>query len=716
MAFRPRAKPWRRTFPRVRMGAPAPRLGMVALISGLVLLVPTVLANLPVLELPPDQVLPPIQVVSSPQVELAAVVHELKAKEPPLIDSPAKVDVYTQAGTLAQSQAVLLARQLEPLGLNREALFRYLLLHSRPPALSVRGRVLSEQISPSEARLLRENKAELKKFSEALRKLWQSARLDAVLERYRTAHESAAGLLSTVYPGDAPRQELAALLDEPPTESPILLVPSLLAGSPTRFKVPIEHAQSPFKVSVIPLAGGTLDAARASFYRYTEIASWLFEPVFRRFHPELTEAGAGGQNVAEQLVQALYFVNAEPQHPDWIPSLRDSVIKQGGKLVRALESAIRAWQGDHEASTVLEFRLPELLERAAEVAEGRTSLPALNDGGFERWSGAVLEFWNVQVVEPSQDRISRPSRINRVRGEPRGGWALQLQGDRETNEWQGVFSEPLQVVPGDKVTVRCRMRSHDVKPSGRKVIAAHLEARVFSRDGVLLRRVVGKEFTGTTFWEDVSFEVVIPANADRMQLGAVLTMPGELMVDAMSFDIERPSLRRFIRNGGFNARGPTSASSPTAAPEGWESAVVAHTSQSGPVRVSTWELDPEGTGEGRHALKLIGDDQISQWIELRSQPLAVTPGQKVMLSGMLRSRGVTLSARQHRHANLTLTFLSASGAEVSRLETPALEGSSGWKLEELETLAPLEAVSVRVACLLTMSGEVWFDNIHLSRR
>lgn len=714
MAFRPRANSSRRRSQSARTLKSA--LGLTVLLCALALLVPSVLAELPVLELPPDQPLQPIQVVASPQVELAAVVNELKAKEPPLIDSPAKVDVYTQAGTLAQSAAVTLARQLEPLGLSRDALFRYALLHSRPPALTLRGRVLVEMLPSAETRLLKDNKAELKKLSEALRKLWTSARLEAVLDRYRSARENAATLLTNAYSGDEPRNQLTLLLDDPPVDSPILLVPSLLTSSAVRFKVPIEHAQSPFRVSVIPLQGGTLDAARARYYRYTETASWLFEPIFRRFQLELSEAGAGGQSVADQLVQALYFVTAEPQHPDQVPTLRDSAIKQGGRLIRALEAAIRAWQGDHSASSSLELRLPELLERAAEVAEGRTSLPELNDGGFERWSGAVLEFWNVQVVEPAQDRSARPSRINRVRGEPRAGWALQLQGDRDTNEWQGVFSEPLPVVAGDRISVKARMRSHDVKPQGRNVIAAHLEARVFSRDGVLLRRVVGKDFTGTTFWEDVRFDVTIPASADRMQLGAVLTLPGELMVDSVSFTIERPSLRRFLRNGGFNAQGPTSSSSPTAAPEGWESMVVAHTAQSGPVRVSRWELDPEGTGEGRYSLKLIGEDQTSQWIELRSTPVAVTPGQKVSLKGMLRARGITLSARQHRHANLVITFLTASGAEVQRLETPALEGSSGWKQEELELVVPLEAVSVRVSCLLTMTGEVWFDDIHLSRR
>lgn len=682
----------------------------IALGSSLVTPVAMASAPLPTLELPPaDTKTPLIQVAVSPQLELAALVFELASAHAPTIDTPARVDAYSNAGSLSQSHAIQLARQLEPQGLTREALSRYLLFHGPPPLLPLKNRVVQELLPAAEARLLRENKSDFKRFSESLRKLYQAARLDKLLERHQTTLRSAVDAYASAFPGDAPLTELIELSGEPAQAGPIFLVPSLLATSPQRLRVPLEHAQTPFRVSVLPVGDPSNLTSEAHFARYTEVAHWALEPVFKRFSRELQEASGIHLPITEQLARALYFSAQGAARPAEVAAWRKTSLSAGYSLIPALEQKLTPWLANRGEWPTLSHFMPELLEHASLVAEGKAQVPTLSDPGFERWNGAVLDSWTVEVVEPAFSGMPRPSNLARVRGEPRSGYALLLSGDKQTNEWQGVVSEPLPVIPGDKVTVTGRMRSQDVKAMGKRVTASHLEAKVLNRDGAVLRRVLSREFVGTTPWEDVKLEFVVPAGADRMHIAAVLVMVGELYVDNISLSVERPTVRRFLRNGGFETLSAN-------APSGWEPVVAARLSQSGPSVASRWELDYDSPAEGKASLKLAGDAQTSQWLEVRSTPVAVSPGQRVTLSGMTRSKGVTLAPRQHRHANLSVTFLSASGAEITTFETPALEGSSGWKPVELEVVAPLESVKLRVGALLTMSGEVWFDDVHLSRR
>ncbi|MFM7204895.1 MAG: hypothetical protein ACKO6N_29325 [Myxococcota bacterium] len=661
------------------------------------------------LELPPEAKAPPVSAVVSSQVELAALVSELMPAQSPRVDSPARVDAFANAGTLSQSTAVQLARQLEQQGMHRDALYRYLLLHSSLPSLTLRARVVLDHLSPAEVKLLKDSKSELKRFSENLRRLASSARVEKIMDRHGSTLDGAVQALTQAYPGTYPLTELEGLAGESSSEHPIYLVPSLLSSVPVRVKVPVDHAQAPFRVSVLPVKELTAFQGDAAFYRYTEVARWALDPVFRRFQRELVEVSGVGLPLEEQLLRALFFANEASSKPAEVAAWRSISAQTGYHLVPTLEERLKGWLNDRSSYRTLSLFLPELMEQAALISEGKSKLPRLADPGFEKWSGAVLDHWRVEVVEPSLSGTARPSVISRIRSEGRNGWAVMLSGDKNTNEWQGVTSEPLLVLPGDRVTVAGRLRAKDVRSLGRRVTAAHLEARVLSRDGAVLRRVVSKEMLGTTGWEDVQLEFVVPAGADRMHISGVLAMAGELAFDNIDVNVVRPEVRRFIRNGGFEQLSGNS-------PASWEPVVASRLTQTGPAVSSRWEQDFDSPAEGRASIKLAGDGLTSHWLELRSIPVAVEPGQRVTLSGMLRARSVTLDARQHRHANFSLTFLSASGVELTSFESPVMEGTSGWKPIEMEVVAPLEAVQMRVGCLLTMSGELWFDDVHLSRR
>lgn len=710
------SRAWRRT----ALAGMGLGTGLLALLSETTLPVPPASLLAParvqaaapsrLLELPPSEAQPgTVQVAFSPQLELAAMVAELASNHAPVIDTPPRVDAYSNAGALAQSSAIQLYRQLETLGMTRESLHRYLLLHSAPPTLTLKGRVILDGLPPAEARLLHDSKSDLKRFSESLRKLYQVSRLEKLMERHGRSLETAVNAYASALGDQAPIKELLELTADPPPDSPIYLVPSLLASSPVRFKASIEGPGSPYRISVLPLNDLSNLHSESAFMRYTEVGWWVLEPTFKRFAHEMQEASGIGLPLSEQVIRALYFVTQASNRSDEVSAWRSASLAAGYSLIPAIEEKLKPWLADRGAWATLGQYLPEVMEHASLVYEGKASLPRLNDPGFEKWNGAVLDQWSVEVVEPALSGQPRPSTISRARGEARNGWALMLSGDKQTNEWQGVMSEPLLVLPGDKVTVSGRMRSVNVNASGRRVTAAHLEARVLSRDGAVLRRLVSREFVGSHDWEDVRFDFTVPAGSDRMHLGAVLAMPGELYFDNVNVSVDRPEVRRFLRNGSFESmtgNGPT----------GWESGIAARQTQSGPTTASRWELDYETPAEGKASLKLAGDAQTSQWLEMRSAPVAVSPGQRVTLTGITRARGVTLAPRQHRHANLTITFLSATSAEIATFETPALEGSTGWKPVELEVVAPLEAVNMRVGCLLTMSGELWFDDVHLSRR
>ncbi len=649
-----------------------------------------------------------IVVGASPQIELAAFLLALASDERPALGTPAWAQAYSDTTALSSGPAIDVVKQMEADGFSQDTIYRFALLHTPPPVFDATFRNMDPALLTSDLQRLLKHKADTRRLTEGLRALYQAGRLEHILHRYAKARGSMIRACQQALPDGAPIEELITWTSMPREPGTLFLVPSLLAQQPVRFTLPLEGGAVAW-ISVLPMGeDGLPDQETAALIRYEEAAYWILDPLFQRFRGEITELARSRQDVTAQFTRAVVLALLDQARLALAEAARTRYLEPTALLVPEFEAGLRQWDAVRHRFPTLERYAPELLDRAVVSLEGSARLPRLRDPGFESWDGVVPREWGIEVVEPATE-APRPSSVTRVRGARRDSSALRIAGDATTNQWLGVVSRPMEVVPGDRVTIQARMRSRNVTPRGSRIRAAHLEARVLGRDGTLLRRVVGREFLGTTGWERVNIEFIAPASATSFHLACVLTMTGELFFDDIVMSVERPSMRRFLRNGGFEAGDEDG-------PVDWQVDVVSIQTQTGPSVRSLWNLDADSPFEGNYALHLAGDDNTGQWLEVRSGLLGVAPGQRVTLTGRMRARNVTLGPRQHRHANLVLTFLNERGLEISSLESPLVEGTQEeWIPVTIEATVPLEAVSLRVGCLLTMTGNVWFDDIHVWR-
>ncbi len=666
-------------------------------------------ADTPSIDVYATQTNQPIIVGSSPQIELAAYLLTLATDEAPRVGTPAWAHAYADTTQARNIPAVRLLRDLIAQGLPPATIYRFALLHTDPPEMTSRLRSLGRSVVTDDLKPILKRKSDAKTLLEGMRHAYDSGGIAQILHRYAKARGSMVRACQNALPGPAPLPELQEWTGMPPGNGTTYLVPSLLAQQPARFSVLLPDGNTAH-ISVLPMdEDGIPDQDAATLIRYEEATYWFLSPLFEQFHLELQEITRFRQDAEAQLAQAAVLYLLDRHRPTLLEAAHITFGGPSARLVPVFENGFKQWEAVKPRFPTLPVYLPELLDRAILSLEGSVELPRLKDPGFESWDGVVPREWSIEVIEPATE-APRPSSVDRVRGTRRDSSALRLAADADTNQWLGVVSRPVPVSAGDRITLQARMRARNVTPRGGRIRAAHLEIRVLSRDGALLRRIVGRDFLGTTGWERVNLEFIVPAAAETLRVACVLTMIGELSFDDIVMSIERSSLRRFIRNGGFeigDEDGPTD----------WQVDVVAIQTQSGPSVRSLWSLDTDDPYEGTQCLRLEGNDTTGRWLEVRSTPLSVAPGQKVTVTGKMRSRNVTLGPRQHRHANLVLTFLNEKGLEVSSIESSLLEGTvETWVPVELEAIVPMDAVAVRIGCLLTMTGQLWFDDIHVSRR
>jgi hypothetical protein len=397
---------------------------------------------------------------------------------------------------------------------------------------------------------LRTHKSDTKRLTDGLRKLYVSGRLEPIQSRYSKARSAVVRAYQTAFPDDFPYSHLADWLLGSKTQPPLYIVPSLMAQSPAHFVLPLPDRSPPLRVSVVPMgAEGIPDAVDAALTRYGEVAFWVLEPIFRRYSLEMEELARTRQSLEPQLIWAIALNDLENEHPELVEEIHERYRGASFVLIPAFEEGIRRWEALRSRFPTLEPYFPELLEQGFSSVRGKSALPRLEDPGFEDWDGVVLRHWSTEVIEPALES-PKPSTVARVPGIKHGP-ALMLAGDSGTNQWLGVASQPTAVQAGDRVNIRAYMRANHVAPLGSRIRAAHIEARVTNLEGALLRRVSGREFLGTTGWEAVDIDFVVPATARYMQIACVLAMTGELYFDNIVMNVERASVWRFLRRNHF---------------------------------------------------------------------------------------------------------------------------------------------------------------------
>ena len=161
-----------------------------------------------------------------------------------------------------------------------------------------------------------------------------------------------------------------------------------------------------------------------------------------------------------------------------------------------------------------------------------------------------------------------------------------------------------------------------------------------------------------------------------------------------------------LANGDFEAR--PAAGDPV---PGWTLELGA--TNAGEEPRSRVEIDSEERHSGRGSLHFRGEAATRGWTIAR-QAIPVRPGGDYTLEGWTRTRGVVKEGMQFHNCYLMLIFQDAVGETVARqYRTPDLP-TSDWSRMRVEATAPVNARKAFVYLFLSMSGELWVDDLELA--
>lgn len=130
------------------------------------------------------------------------------------------------------------------------------------------------------------------------------------------------------------------------------------------------------------------------------------------------------------------------------------------------------------------------------------------------------------------------------------------------------------------------------------------------------------------------------------------------------------------------------------------------------------ELDEAVLHGGRASLHLVGDDKVRGWRALR-QELDGRPGATYTLSAFVKSKDVRAEkvggtgVEQYKNAYVAIFLRGADGQIVARTYLRAKEPTAEWEELSAKLAAPETTRTAEVYVFLSMSGEMWVDDIRL---
>jgi hypothetical protein len=156
-----------------------------------------------------------------------------------------------------------------------------------------------------------------------------------------------------------------------------------------------------------------------------------------------------------------------------------------------------------------------------------------------------------------------------------------------------------------------------------------------------------------------------------------------------------------IANGSFEEQGPNGALH-------WTQSEGAANGAHAPKSQATWP-----TVEGSRVLQLTGTSATMSWTMVQSDPVAVTAGTDLLLSGRMRTEDLRREDRQYDNCNITVGFFDVQGKRVGMNRTPLISQAQPWAIQTARVSVPAGATTARVAAFLSKSGTAWFDDITL---
>jgi hypothetical protein len=352
----------------------------------------------------------------------------------------------------------------------------------------------------------------------------------------------------------------------------------------------------------------------------------------------------------------------------------------------------------------------------ASLAIARAQAPALKNGDFETKATGKEEVAGYAVSLGAQNGGAQPPSEVALDAKVKHGGkcSLKLAGDESTRGWR-VVEQAIAVRPGATYTFSGFMKTKDVKPGfvkGTRI--AHFQnchVGIFLSDGngeIVAKDMVTPDLP-TADWKEFHLTVKAPDSTRKAIVNFFLSMPGELWVDDLTLKIEgggaAPDAKVVFRED--FAREST-------LPATWKRELGARNGDGG--KDEAIAIDPaEGSSPASpRSLELTGDSDTIRWYTLgRTFPAA--PGNLFHLRAKVRAKDVKKEGNQFPNLHLSLLFLDKSGNTVGvpRFTSPG-DGTYDWKDVDVSATAPLDAATVRLGIFLSMSGQVWVDDLELT--
>jgi len=357
------------------------------------------------------------------------------------------------------------------------------------------------------------------------------------------------------------------------------------------------------------------------------------------------------------------------------------------------------------------------------IGWGGTALaqkPALQNGDFEKRSTKKDAIEGFEVSFGAQNGGSHPpSEVELDAKVKHGGkYSLKLAGDQKTRGWR-VVEQQLEVRPGATYKLTGFTRTQDIVPGFVKgTQIAHFRnchVGIFLLDGngeIVAKDVVDPDLP-TCDWKGFHLSAKAPDSARKAIVNFFLSMPGELWVDDLELTIEggekAPEPKLVFREDFAKA---------SSIPSAWKKELGARNGD-GPSDGDGDEAIAIDSTEGADAssprsLHLTGDSNTIRWYTL-GRIVDAAPGNVFRLKAKVKAKEVRKEGVQFANLHVSLAFEDKAGNAVGvpRFVFPG-DGSYDWKEVLVQAVAPLDTAKVRAGLFLSMSGDVWIDDVELT--
>ena len=305
------------------------------------------------------------------------------------------------------------------------------------------------------------------------------------------------------------------------------------------------------------------------------------------------------------------------------------------------------------------------------------------------------------------------------KGQKHGGKAsLHLSASASTLAFQ-IVSQSVEVRPGGKYKLSAFTRTkglrHEQNARGiNQFNNCYLALFLFDGVGeVKAKDVKTLKQPETNGWEPVQVEVTAPDDIRRAEIKVFSSISGEVWLDDVSLSIEGgkpvpPPVVVFEED--FEALKEL--------PPAW--LIEEGARNGGDAPPSTVEVSTkEGAHKSKRSLHLGGSAKTILWNSV-NRYFEARPGDALHFSAQVKAEKVRPEKNvkgidQFTNLHLRLVFFDEAGETLGapRFESPG-DGSYDWKPVSVRAVAPEGAVRGMAGMFLSMSGDVWLDDVALT--